>query len=248
MHDLALIGSDLHANAVGQNAVVRLRSDGNFARVWWPKCVENQGGPVDTCNYIQLNSIAAGKTVRHSFFSASSAAMGRRRPGHLDYPVNGRGVIFSGETREPMCSGLTRPHSARLWRGRVWVANSGYGELGFVSGGRLEVVRQLPGWTRGLCIIKDVAFVATSRVIPRFERYAPGLKVGASQCAVHAVCCKTGKILGSLGWPNGNQIFAIDWISNRESSGFVFDVRTRRPKQESALFYTYLTHRTLGEE
>ena len=46
------------------------------------------------------------------------------------------------------------------------MANSGYGELGFVSDGRLEVVARLSGWTRGLCIVGDVAFVGTSRVIP----------------------------------------------------------------------------------
>ena len=51
--------------------------------------------------------------------------------------------------------------------GEVWVDNSGYGELGFVSDEKLSVVSRLPGWTRGLSFHKDIAFVGTSRVIPR---------------------------------------------------------------------------------
>ena len=56
--------------------------------------------------------------------------LGTRFPGKRNYPVDGRGVIFSGATREPVVRGLTRPHSARLWRRRLWVNNSGYGEFG----------------------------------------------------------------------------------------------------------------------
>jgi uncharacterized protein (TIGR03032 family) len=242
MHDLAMIGGHLHANAVGHNAVVRLGPDGCFRRVWWPRCVDSDGGGAFGLNHIQLNSIAAGKSVDHSFFSASSGCVGRLRPGHLNYPVDGRGVIFSGRTREPICTGLTRPHSARMKGREIWVANSGYGELGFVRDGRFEVVSRLPGWTRGISIRADVAFVATSRVIPKFARYAPGLDIASSLCAVHAVCTRTGKVLGSLEWPFGNQVFAIDWMSNQETQGFPFGVRSRTRKQELALFYTFLTN------
>ena len=79
-----------------------------------------------------------------------------------------RGVIFSGVLRERMARGLTRPHSARVDDGRVWADNSGYGELGYAEDGRFIPVMHLPGWTRGLCFKDRVAFVGTSRVIPRF--------------------------------------------------------------------------------
>jgi uncharacterized protein (TIGR03032 family) len=241
IHDLALFGSRLHGNAVGHNAVVSLAGAGAFERVWWPKCIERSGRPVFSNNYIQLNSIAAGKSPRDSFYSASSCGIGRLRPGDVRYPVDRRGVIFSGRTREPICTGLTRPHSARLRRQQIWVANSGYGELGFARGGKLEVVARLPGWTRGLSLVKDIAFVATSRVIPRFAKYAPGLDSSRSRCSVHAVCCKTGRVIGSLEWPYGNQVFAIDWIHNEVSPGFVFEVRSRNNLQETAFFYRCIT-------
>ena len=199
LHDLAMIGSSVYANAVGHNAVVRIEPDGSFEHAWWPKSIEENGRPIFERNYIQLNSIAAGKTLRTSFFTASSAGMGRLTPGHLNYKVDGEGVIFSGRTRAPVCSGLTRPHSARLKDGQVWVNNSGYGELGFVEDGRFEAIARLPGWTRGLCIVNDIAFVGTSRIIPRYAKYAPGLAGADSRCAVHAICCKSGKLLWSHG-------------------------------------------------
>ena len=241
MHDLAWIGSSLYANAVGHNAVVRLDLQGTFERAWWPRCIEQDGAPVFARNHIQLNSIAAGRTLRESYFTASSAAIERQRPGHLNYQVNRRGVIFSGRTREPVCSGLTRPHSARLDSGKIWVANSGYGEVGFVAGGRLEVLARLPGWTRGLAIVGDVAMVATSRVIPRYAQYAPGLDSAKSRCGVYAICRNSGKVLGALEWPNGNQVFAVDWIPSSASSGFLFEARSRGRSREIAFFYTYLT-------
>jgi len=241
MHDLAFVAGELHANAVGQNAIVRLNADGSYDRLWWPRCIETAGGIIFGQNHIQLNSIAAGDSLEKSYFSASSAEIESLRPGHPDYPVDGRGVIFSGETREPIARGLTRPHSARLHEGSLWVDNSGYGELGLAEGGRFVTVSRLPGWTRGLCFYGQVVFVGTSRVIPRFRQYAPGLDVDESVCAVHAVDCRTGKVLGSLSWPSGNQIFAIDWVPAAITTGFPF-ASTRLTDREKLLFYAFSAH------
>jgi uncharacterized protein (TIGR03032 family) len=212
IHDLALVGDTLHANAVGENSVVALPGDGRAERVWWPRSIETDDGPEFGRNHLQLNSIAAGPTLARSFFSASAAAPTHRRPGHRNFPVDRRGVIFSGATREPIAHGLTRPHSARLHDGRLWVDDSGYGEVGVIEDGRFTPTTRLPGWTRGLCFAGDVAFVATSRVIPRFRQYAPGLDVERSVCGVHAVETTSGRVLASIRWPQGNQIFALEAV------------------------------------
>jgi uncharacterized protein (TIGR03032 family) len=233
LHDLAFVGGVLHGNAVGQNAVVRLSYDEPaWERVWWPRGVEDF-----SVNHLQLNSIAAGPDLASSYFSASAAAPGRRRPGHRDWPVDGRGVIFSGASREPCAHGLTRPHSARLHRGELWVDNSGYGEVGRIGDGRFEPVARLPGWTRGLAFCGDVAFVGTSRVIPRFRRYAPGLDLDRSVCGVQAVDLRTGAIVASLTWPQGNQVFAVEAVPSSYSLGFPFRAgRRRQGAQIRALF------------
>ena len=220
IHDLALIGGSLFANAVAMNAIVRLPDQGGYQRVWWPRSIDDRNGKYFDRNYLQLNSIAAGKTVKESFFSASAAIPSTRRPGHLNFAVNRRGVIFSGKTRAVIATGLTRPHSARLIDGKIWVANSGYGEVGVISGGKLEAVTKLPGWTRGLCARNGILFAATSRVIPRFQHYAPGLDCDKSQSGVHAISLTSGKVLGSIYWPLGNQVFALEGINASRTAGF----------------------------
>lgn len=246
MHDLAMVGGGLHANAVGHNAVISLHDDGSYNRVWWPRCIETKDGPQFGQNYIQLNSIAAGKNLQSSFFSASSDRISNRRPGHRNYPVDKRGVIFSGKTREPIAYGLTRPHSARLdAKGKIWVDNSGYGEFGLIEDGVFMPVTKLPGWTRGLSFCQGVAFVGTSRVIPRFSQYAPGLDVSASICGIHAIELKSGKVLGSIIWPFGNQIFAIDWLPRKRTGGFPC-LLERQNRDLKTLFYTFSTRNHSG--
>lgn len=240
LHDLALIAGELYANAVGLNSVVKFFKDARYCLAWWPRCVERKGKPNIAWNQLQLNSIAAGRDLESSFYSASTDSPSARRPGHRNFPVDGRGVIFSGRTREAVVRGLTRPHSARLNHRRLWVDNSGYGEVGLVEDGRFAAVARLPSWTRGLCFCGNVAFVGASRVIPRFEHYAPGLEPRRSQCGVHALDTRTGQWLGSLSWPFGNQIFALDWIPSRDTLGFPFQVgRPRSARQQEALFYTF---------
>jgi uncharacterized protein (TIGR03032 family) len=247
IHDLALIGGKLYANAVGENAIAAFDPDFRWHRAWWPKCVEKDGKPDFTLNYIQLNSIAGGQSLEKSFFTASSDEIDNVRPGDPAYPVDKRGVLFSGATREPVVRGLTRPHSARLDdQGRVWLANSGYGEFGVVNGSVFESVCQLPGWTRGVAIAEDIAFVGTSRVIPKFKSYAPGLDIESSVSGVHAVELSTGKVLGSIVWPNGNQIFAIDWLPCYVTRGLPFSVGSGA-RDCKTLFYTFATsHRGEG--
>jgi uncharacterized protein (TIGR03032 family) len=242
LHDLALIGGRLHANAVGQNAIVRLLPQGRYKRVWWPHCIETPTGPIFERNHLQLNSIAAGSDLGSSYFTASTDRVSARRPGHRNFPVDRRGVIFGGTTREPVARGLTRPHSARLRHGRLWVDNSGYGEFGFVANGQFQPIARLPGWTRGLCFIDGVAIVGTSRIIPRFRHYAPGLAAEQSRCGLHAVHVRSGRLLGSLEWPYGNQIFAIDWAPEGLTTGFPFCVGTRHStNRNKVLFYAFST-------
>lgn len=238
IHDLAIVGSELHANAVGENCVIAIGQNGCTRRVWWPRSIETKEGPVFTRNHLQLNSIAAGRDMAHSFFTASTDRMATRRPAHRNFPVDRRGVVFSGESREVIARGLTRPHSARLHNGAVWLDNSGYGEVGVVNGERFEPHFRLPGWTRGLCFHDGVAFIGTSRVIPRFRQFAPGVDASRAVCAIYAVAVASGAVLGSLAWPAGNQVFAIDWMPSSMSRGLPFHAE-RRSASERILFYAF---------
>jgi uncharacterized protein (TIGR03032 family) len=240
LHDLALVGGVLHGNAVGLNAVVRLGGPGAFEPVWWPRSIECEGHPDTSRNYLQLNSIAAGDDLASSFFSASAERPSARRPGHRNFLVDRRGVIFSGATREPVVRGLTRPHSARLHGGQLWVDDSGYGRLAVVCDGEPETVAELPGWTRGLAFADGIAFVGSSRVIPRYAHYAPGLDVERSVCGVHALDTRSGEVLGSIHWPTGNQVFDIALLPRALTLGFPALAGRRQARTAlSSFFFSY---------
>lgn len=241
LHDLAMIGAKLHASAVGENAIVALPVGCDSQRVWWPSCIEGTAGADFGLNHLQLNGIAAGRSLAESYFTASKDDLLGARPGQIDFAPEGRGVVFSGATRSPMTRGLTRPHSPRFVGGALWVANSGFGGIvNCGAGGSKELVVRLPGWTRGLCSIGDIAIAGTSRIIPRFRAYAPGLDPDQCVCGLHAVDVKTGSILASLVWPAGNQIFAIEAVPSSIADRLPFEIE-RQPDAERALFYAWQT-------
>ena len=84
------------------------------------------------------------------------------------------GIIIDVERNEIICDGLSMPHSPRLHEGRLWVLNSGRGELGeveFDANGNGHFVPHIfcPGFARGLAIHGRYAFVGLSK--PRYKRF-----------------------------------------------------------------------------
>jgi uncharacterized protein (TIGR03032 family) len=239
LHDLAFVGNRLFGNAVGMNAVVDL-TDREVRARWWPRTIETSHRPDHSRNLIQLNSIAAGGSIEESFFTASTERLGLHYPGDAEWQIDRQGVIFAGHTREVVVRGLTRPHSARVSAdGLLWVDDSGYGTLSVVDGDAAEPVVRLPGWTRGLCHIDGYAIVGTSRVIPRFAAYAPGVDPDSAVCGIHIVDRKSGAVEGSISWPAGNQIFAIDWLPTSVAVGFVGGEPAAEESSLQAAWYRY---------
>src|SRR5262249_14092785 len=76
------------------------------------------------------------------------------------------GILMDVDTGEVLCRGLSMPHSPRWYGGRLWLCESGSGTLGYVdlNSGRYEAVAALPGFTRGLDFVGELAFVGLSQV------------------------------------------------------------------------------------
>ena len=126
------------------------------------------------------------------------------------------GVVFSGATRDVCLRGLTCPHSARLIDGRLWLCNSGYGETGFVeqegtTGAFVyRSINAVSGFTRGLASLGDrYVAVGLSKVIPKYEPYAPGLVPEKTRCGVLILDRHTGVEVASLEWKSGYQIYDV---------------------------------------
>ena len=85
------------------------------------------------------------------------------------------GIVIDVQTGAIVIGGLSMPHSPRLYRGKLWVLNSGTGELGWIEraasaqDARFHARAFCPGFVRGLAFHGDYAFVGLSK--PRYQRF-----------------------------------------------------------------------------
>lgn len=221
IHDLVQMGGAFYATITGHNFLARITQDRGWERVWWPKMLDGMGKEAFNQNYFQLNSIAVNGSPEKSFYTGFCDLTTGGKPWKDGFGPDRKGVVFAGESREAIYRGLTCPHSARLHQGRLWVCNSGYGEIGYIDGfesldagqTRFVPVAKAPGFTRGLAFAGDVMFVGLSKVIQKYEPYAPGLRPDDTRCGVWAFRASTGEFLASLSWPAGYQLYDVQVMS-----------------------------------
>lgn len=111
--------------------------------------------------------------------------------------------------------GLAMPHSPRWHNGRLYYLNSGCGDLESLdpATGKSERVARLPGYTRGLALRGNLAFVGLSKV--REKREFGGLpveKLGESiRCGIWIVDIADGATLGAIEFSSGvEELFAVE--------------------------------------
>ena len=148
-------------------------SDGHsFRPIWTPPFISRLA-PEDRCHLNGL-AVADGLPRYVTAVSRSDAADGWR-----DRRADG-GIVIDVEKNEIVVDGLSMPHSPRIHDGRLWVLNSGAGELGFVDSqsGRFETIAFCPGYARGLAFVGRNAILGLS--MPRENRTFSGLPLDAA--------------------------------------------------------------------
>ena len=103
----------------------------------------------------------------------------------------GGSVLIHIPTGELAATGLSMPHSPRWHDGKLWLLNSGTGELGWIQDGHFHSLCALPGFVRGLAFAGGCAVVGLSKLrspqftgLPLEERLiAECLPGGAASCA-----------------------------------------------------------------
>jgi uncharacterized protein (TIGR03032 family) len=78
------------------------------------------------------------------------------------------GCLMEVSSSEIVSSGLSMPHSPRWHNGRLWLLESGTGQLVLVDtvSGQRQTVVELPGFARGLALCGQYAFVGLSKIRP----------------------------------------------------------------------------------
>lgn len=166
---------DIHADADGRpifvatrfNCLATLAERASFAPIWQPPFIDRLAAE-DRCH---LNGLAM-RDGRPGFVTcvARTNLVDAWREQRTD-----GGVVLDVASGEPVAQGLSMPHSPRLYRGRLWLLQTGTGEFGHIdlATGRFEPVCFLQGFARGLAFIGDHAVIGVS--CPREDRTFDGL-------------------------------------------------------------------------
>ncbi len=173
---------DIHDVAVDRNGrplfvatsfgcIATLSDRSSFTPLWRPPFLSKLAAE-DRCHLNGL-ALADGRARFVTAVSTSDVIDGwrdRRQAG---------GVVLEVPDGRVIASGLSMPHSPRLYRGRLWLHNSGTGHFGSIDpgGGRFEPLTFCPGYLRGLAFVGDYAVVGLSH--PRDEKTFGGLALEA---------------------------------------------------------------------
>jgi uncharacterized protein (TIGR03032 family) len=129
----------------------------SFEPLWWPP-FQSRRSQGDCCH---LNGIAMGGGSPQYVTSVSRTGEHDSWRRHRA----GGGVVTDVRSGEIACTGLSMPHSPRLYRDELWLTNAGTGEFGRVDValGRFEPIVFAPGFVRGLALAGDYAVVGSSK-------------------------------------------------------------------------------------
>lgn len=213
IHDIALGEDGLWLTATRFSCLATVSHDYSFLPRWRPRFV-SATVPEDRCH---LNGLAL-RDGRPQTVTAlgETDTPGGWRPGKAT-----GGVLMDVPANEVMVRGLSMPHSPRWHQSRLWVLNSGAGELLAVDPdqGRTETVCALPGYLRGLCLVGDMALIGLCRI--RERHIFGGLPVqercGRLRCGIALVDLQRGTQTGLFEFTGGvEEIYDLRFLPGRQ--------------------------------
>ncbi len=207
IHDLAWGNKELWMVNTRFSCLCTLTNNYNFLPQWRPNFV-SAIAPEDRCH---LNGVAMvdGMPKYVTVLGKTDTAGGWREN------KNNGGCILEVPTSRVITDGLSMPHSPRIFQNRLWVLNSGYGEILTVDiiSGRQKKIISLPGYTRGMAMFGKYAFVGLSKIretdtfgnLPISDRLKGELK-----CGIAIVDLSTQQMIGCFEFQEGvDEIFDV---------------------------------------
>lgn len=188
-----------------------LHKDFSFVPRWRPPFISELAAN-DRCH---LNGLAM-LDGQPKFVTAhgDSNQPGGWRPGKA-----GGGVVIDVPSGEVVARGFAMPHSPRLSRDRLWVLNSGAGQLGTIdlATGHFEPVESFPGYVRGLAFQGQFAFIGLSKI--REKSVFGGMPIEEQRanlrCGIAVLDLVSGRTVATLQFHSGvDEIFAVSVLPN----------------------------------
>ncbi len=206
-HELAWVGDELWVVNTLFSCLCTLDAEHSFVPRWRPPFVSALAAE-DRCHLNGL-AVAGGVPKYVTALGETDAARGWR-PGKAT-----GGCLIDVPTGRTVARGFAMPHSPRVYRGRVWLLDSGTGRLVTAdpATAAVEAVAELPGYTRGLTFQGDFAFVGLSKI--RETSTFGGLPIAEKRrelrCGVGVVDLRAGRLAAHLEFRSGvEEIFAVE--------------------------------------
>jgi uncharacterized protein (TIGR03032 family) len=228
-HEMAWCGEELWLVNTRFSCLCTLDADHSFVPRWRPPFISALA-PEDRCH---LNGLAVHQG-RPQYVTAHS---------ETDTPVGWRplkvssGCVVEVPSGRTVARGFAMPHSPRLYGGRLWLLNSGCGQLVTVrpSDGHVQVVSRQPGYTRGLSFAGPYAFIGLSKI--RETATFGGVPIAEDReslkCGVGVVDLRIGRLVAHFEFHSGvEEIFdvqVLDTARNPYLSGPFTHVEGRVP-------------------
>ncbi|MBN9521377.1 TIGR03032 family protein [bacterium] len=209
VHDVGVGPDGPWVTATRFGCLARLAHRHSLEPAWRPPFV-SETAPEDRCH---LNGLAmAGGRPRYVTCLGETDTAGGWRANKA-----AGGVVVDVADGSVRLRGLSMPHSPRWHDGRLWVLDSGRGELCAADpgAGTRAVVAALPGYLRGLCLVGPFALVGLCQIrerhifggLPVQERHARLV------CGVAVVDTRTGTTVGMLEFTAGcTELFDVVWL------------------------------------
>jgi uncharacterized protein (TIGR03032 family) len=208
IHEIGYIGRELWAVNTRFSCLCTFDDENSFVPRWRPKFVSALS-PEDRC-HLNGMAIVEGKVKYVTCLGATDTAGGWR-----DNKRDG-GLLLDVDSGETLVSGLSMPHSPRVYANQMWVLESGHGTISTadLKTGKTEIVAKLPGFTRGFDFFGPFAFIGLSQVresavfsgIPLVEQLAESERT----CGVYVVDIRSGNIVAFLRFEGiVQEIFAV---------------------------------------
>lgn len=210
-HEMAWAGDELWVVNTLFSCLVTLDPNYSFVPRWRPSFV-SELAPEDRCH---LNGMAVvdGRPKYVTAMGETDSAGGWR-----DGKTTG-GLLIDIESNEIVARGFAMPHSPTWHAGYVWLLDSGRGlVLRFdPKTGQLAQVAKLPGYTRGMVIYGDHAFVGLSKI--RETSTFGGVPIAADRsrlkCGFGVVNLMTGELDAQFEFVAGvDEIFDLEIVPN----------------------------------
>ncbi|MEC4807240.1 MAG: TIGR03032 family protein [Jaaginema sp. PMC 1079.18] len=194
IHDIAVDDSDrvVFVNTL-YSCLATVSDRYSFTPVWQPPFISKLA-PEDRCHLNGLAMVNGQPRYVTSLSRADVTSGWRSQRRHS-------GCIIDVTNNEILLDRLCMPHSPRWYRGKLWVLQSGTGELGYIDldRGQFEPIAFCPGYLRGLAFYQDWAVVALSQPRDRVFRDLPlqeqlEAKGATPRCGLYIINLNTGNI------------------------------------------------------